>query len=747
MLQAMGEPKGPNPTKKTININTINVKISTNIPDQPDISLTKQLLVVKTPNYKKYNEYPFITGSIRIRKGILPISYAERMDFFFIKERFKFLTNRISSEGGIDTNYVDEAIDDPSGNKYELFKQNIKRNIYLLLNCVFITYPMMNNIISSKSRTQLDIDTPMLIDRYSYVSVGSQKYTVARVVLIDDIYNHYAFEQLRLNNEEFDIWKINEQRNLAKKIDDAVDDQKKLFESTYKDIDYEEDIKKCVQSLSDATIPSGGYVTNRRENDIYIRALEDVFKALVIFSSKNMKKYIGSNYRNQYKDDLITMLETTKTELNLALNALNQYDINSNNALKKLSISAPQTNSWGSSNSKSNRTSISNAITKVQVMIDTLNSSNTIIDLKTTCDDINKNINLYTQQTQRMIPTLLTNTPSKAVDNKITPEVINKTLDALKLLSESSDFVEKLNEVRDANNWDITVAGNLTQSIAKLLYELQQTFMNPPTQMNGVKLVSKMNIWDKLREIESEGMSAILDVTNDDKGGNTRKYTDFIVRTNDALSTVGKIGISNQTKLLVNALNTNAQTLQKYLNEQKYVVLDDNTLRMGIDEYKNEKYKKLSSEINKNIKLIQKMINYKNTKQVKALKTEKDVYDKLITQLDMMADTRDTECGLIFDNDKSPSYEVYIYLDLIKGQVTDTNNNLNICGFKDGILKSKVMQMMYNRDKKIEHDPLITIYEKPVISSKNKTRKAMPIQQPNNMTRRQLPTQIPQPQQ
>ncbi len=606
----------------------------------------------------------------------------------------------------------------------------------------------MNNIISSKKRSPLDIDTPILIDRYSYVSVGPHKYTVARVVLINDIYNHYAFEQLRVNNEEFEIWKINESRNLDKKIEDAVEEQAKLFDSTYKDIDYEEDIKKCVQSLSDATIPSGGYVTNRRENDIYIRALEDVFKSLVIFSSKNMKKDIGSNYRNQYKDDLITMLETTKTELNRALNALNQYDITSNNDLIILSIPSAKT-SWGSSNSKNNRTSISNAITKVQVMIDTLNSSNTIIGLKTTCDDINKNINLYTQQTQRMIPTLLTNTPSKAVDNKITPEVINKTLDALKLLSESSDFGEKLKEVIDANNWDKIVAGNLTQSTAKLLYELQQTFMNPPTQMNGVKLVSKMNIWDKLREIESEGMSAILDVTNDDKGGNTRKYTDFIVRTNDALATVGKIGISNQTKLLVNALNTNAQTLQKYLNEQKYVVLDDNTLRMGIDEYKNEKYKKLSGEINKNIKLIQKMINYRTNEEVKLLKTDKTEYDKLIAQLDEM-DGSSEECGIIFDNDKSPSYEVYIYLDLIKGQVTDTNNNLNMCGFKDGILKTKFLQEFYGRSKKIEHDPLITMIEprhqKPTISSKNKTRKAIP-NQPNNITRRQLPMQIPQPQQ
>ena len=143
------------------------------------------------------------------------------------------------------------------------------------------------------------------------------------------------------------------------------------------------------------------------------------------------------------------------------------------------------------------------------------------------------------------------------------------------------------------------------------------------------------------------------------------------------------------------------------------------------------------------------MINYKDIAQVKKIKTDKDEYEKLIAQLDGMDGSTD-ECGLIFDNDKTPSYEVYIYLDLIKGQVSDTNNNLNMCGFKDGILKTKLLQEFYGRAKKIEHDPLITLYEpryqKPTISSNNKTRKAMP-NQPKNNTRRQLPTQIPQPQQ
>jgi hypothetical protein len=738
----------PDP-KNTININTINIKINTNIPDQPDISLTKKVLVVKTPNYGKYNEYPFITGSIRIRKGILPLSYAERMDFFFMKERFKFLTDQLKKEGGIDTNYVNEApkpnqTDKEKKEEMEKFKKNITNNINLLLNCVFITYPMMNNIISSKTRRQLDIDTPFLSDRYSYVAVGQQKYTVARVVLIDDIYNHYAFEQLRVNNEEFEIWKINETRNLDKKIEDMVEEQTKLFDSTYKDINYDDDIKKCVQSLSDATNVAGGYVANRRENDIYIRALEDLFKALVLFNQRRPPAAVApvagappapASYKEGFKQKILTMLEETRKHIQIGLENIESYQTNFS-SYSKYGVSICIELISGFRTSLQTIQYISSKITLDEIMNDD--------DLKKRCDSINVFIRQYITDAPKMIPIFLMQPASSNYDRKnITSKEENETLTTLKLLTDTTDFQNILQSIKPSFS-------SFKQPQFKQLYELQTHFMKPSPLINVPQIQGHMKVLGKLKDLETDidKLNAILKLTPTDTS-NTRQYTDFIVRTNEALSSVGQIGISNQTKLLVNALNTNAKTLQKYLNEKNYVILDDNTLRMGIDEYKNEKYKKLSGEINANIKLIQKMINYKTPTDVKAIKTDKDEYEKLIAQLDEMNGSTD-ECGLIFDNDKTPSYEVYIYLDLIKGQVSDTNNNLNMCGFKDGILKTKLLQEFYGRAKKIEHDPLITLYEpryqKPTISS-NKTRKSMPTQQPKNNTRRQLPTQIPQPQQ
>jgi hypothetical protein len=378
-------------------------------------------------------------------------------------------------------------------------------------------------------------------------------------------------------------------------------------------------------------------------------------------------------------------------------------------------------------------------------------------EFKIYIEDINDIIRTYITDAPKMIAMIL---KQKNKRTDILLEDTKGVLVALQSLANAntSDFASEYNEIITKY---VTMPVSIAQPQFKQLYEFQQHFMKPSQPINVPQIRGFMKVLVKLKDMKTDIDKLNTVLTLDaEKPTEIRKYTDFIVRTNDALSSAGQIGINNQTKLLMKSLNINATTLQKYMNEKKYIDLEpaptstnpatskDNTLRMGIDEYNNEKYKKLSGEINKNIKLIQKMINY--NVDVKKLKTDKTEYDKLIAQLDEMNDSSE-ECGIIFDNDKSPSYEVYIFLDLIKGQVTDMNNNLNMCGFKDGILKTKFLQEFYGRAKKIEHDPLITMieprYQKPTISSKNKTRKAIPRQPPNNITRRQQPRQIQQRQQ
>ena len=52
-------------------VDTINILMSTNIPGQADLSLTSKTIVGTSANAAKYNEYPYITRTIKIKEGYL----------------------------------------------------------------------------------------------------------------------------------------------------------------------------------------------------------------------------------------------------------------------------------------------------------------------------------------------------------------------------------------------------------------------------------------------------------------------------------------------------------------------------------------------------------------------------------------------------------------------------------------------------------------------------------------------------
>ena len=96
ILYVIGMATGVINKKIPIVIDTINILVSTNIPDQKDISLTSKVLIGTSPNAAKYNEYPYITNSVQLKGGFMRNkSYNEILDFFFIKEVFAKYVNAL----------------------------------------------------------------------------------------------------------------------------------------------------------------------------------------------------------------------------------------------------------------------------------------------------------------------------------------------------------------------------------------------------------------------------------------------------------------------------------------------------------------------------------------------------------------------------------------------------------------------------------------------------------------------------
>lgn len=232
----------PDNTKKKISIviDTINILVSTNIPDQNDISLTSKILVGTSPNAAKYNEYPYITNSVQLKGGFLKNkSYNEILDFFFIKEVFAKYANAIGSpapedepkepekkgpDGTKNANYDDDKkawkearakfLTSKDKRHIEILDYNIKKMLQLL----FVTYPIAGNIRNTTSdRYIVDLYNTT---KYSYLNINSKNYTISKAVWIDDKYNHYITKQLVKDYKEFDAWRIGEVRNIETGIED-----------------------------------------------------------------------------------------------------------------------------------------------------------------------------------------------------------------------------------------------------------------------------------------------------------------------------------------------------------------------------------------------------------------------------------------------------------------------------------------------------------------------------------------------
>jgi len=220
---------GMSESKDQIVIDTINILMSTNIPGKNDISLTSKNIVGTSLNATRYNEYPYITKSVKI-KGKFG-TYDEILDFFFIKEVFTKNVNSISKSDDIDKpklstdktmNKVQQkkAQNDFQKETDEYYVKILNYNINKMLNLLFTTYPLSGNIFNTVENTVENASVTKLNNtlNYSYLNIESKPYTISKVIWINDIYNHYLSKRLVKNYNEFDSWKQEEKRNISNNL-------------------------------------------------------------------------------------------------------------------------------------------------------------------------------------------------------------------------------------------------------------------------------------------------------------------------------------------------------------------------------------------------------------------------------------------------------------------------------------------------------------------------------------------------
>lgn len=203
-------------------IETINIIVSTNASNEKEFSLTKNVIYHPTiTNTSNYSEYPFFTKHVdytTIIGYINTLPYKDLVDTFFIRSSFE----KVMKLG-----YTPNLVTDENMNKYA----NI--NVNIMLSLLFpTTYPIKNNyentfntLISSGNYDQTNVYVSMQNilsfinpNQYSYIKPGGNVYSIVRCVWLNDFFNHPRYFKLMEEYKKLLKWKLAENKKLNVEI-------------------------------------------------------------------------------------------------------------------------------------------------------------------------------------------------------------------------------------------------------------------------------------------------------------------------------------------------------------------------------------------------------------------------------------------------------------------------------------------------------------------------------------------------
>ena len=237
----------------SFDIEQLKINLFTNIKDEKlrTIELTKSLIYHPEMEgiSEVLNEYPYFTFDVKYPLSRLRyLTYKERIEFFFNKEKFRErLEAYTSKEKNILRKGGNDSEDQPEVGGYrrskqynedeqkQYFKQrdrNIEKNIMTMIEILFPTkFPVINDIqtsyeiIQEKSKLRRMVINPIITKYYSYLKLGGETYTFKKLIWMNDILNHPKYQRL-----------ISEYRKLKEWADDEKFRQMKTITRSFKEI-------------------------------------------------------------------------------------------------------------------------------------------------------------------------------------------------------------------------------------------------------------------------------------------------------------------------------------------------------------------------------------------------------------------------------------------------------------------------------------------------------------------------------
>ena len=300
----------------SINIEELKIVLTTNIEDTELKTVVFKKGMLYNPELSNssilLNEYPYFTSDIKYPFSILQyLSYKDRVEFFFNKEKFRERLIIYS----INDNILDitEILDEEKEKKYyEERNKNIERNIMITLELLFPTkYPVINDLqtsydmILNKSNIRYMVLNPIITKYFSYLKLGEEVYTFKKIIWINDILNHPKYKKLILQYGIFWNWSKDE---LFKKMKIIRKDYRDFIEDSINNA-YNNIMNRIIQQINSKTIN-----TSDRLSATDLKSSFNILIQLRLITGKNkdeMKVEIQKIF-TKYKTDSNYILEWKK---------------------------------------------------------------------------------------------------------------------------------------------------------------------------------------------------------------------------------------------------------------------------------------------------------------------------------------------------------------------------------------------------------------------------------------------------
>ena len=271
------------PNEVTFDLKMIDVKMTSNVPNSKEFSLTSDMFDVKDKR-ESLTKYPIISGDFKLPIKVLNSMYYEDcVIFFFSYNTFtKVIKDNVRSSIHKDTS-------EQANNERKI---NLEYNVLLMLKLLFRTkFPYSNNVNTSMNMMTDDSSYGDNVkSRYTSLKLNNSDYTITQVVWLNDILNNPFYVQLVDEMSKYVKWAENARIDIISDINEKKEKLVGMIKQ-YRSTSISRDITQLNSKIS---IETRSYDSNRNRYEVMLDYISNLGKT-------GEYKRIGFTYAVQFR--------------------------------------------------------------------------------------------------------------------------------------------------------------------------------------------------------------------------------------------------------------------------------------------------------------------------------------------------------------------------------------------------------------------------------------------------------------